>query len=1111
VNPPIYIFLNTPADLDAFWKRWTQPDFVLQKGADYSKLLTEAARGAGPRSGDSLRASIDGLAARGEVIGELAHLSLELAIAVLGKEPVWLPIRLDDLTVTNAREAGRDLPLRNTEGRWEIAVQGAGAHTVRIDLLAPVKPTSDGRRIEIPIPRVASTRIELDVPQEVADSVAGGRDLVAIEPIEAGQRTRLSANLSPRTSLELAWRLAAPPGKEPAPLLEARGEIALEIDAASVRTRATFEVSSSRGNAPRLVFTIGPEESLQAVELDDELLAVESRGGTVSIPLAEPLRPGAARRVLLVTQRKLAGVDGPRWVFGGFPLANAASQTGIVAVGQSANLWIDGEPGRALRQIDLRELPAELRGRPTTAQAFQFLDQPFQLALTAQPSPPHVRVDTQSTVMVERGVAKLDCWLGYQVTRAGVFELEVGLPRGLDLDSAGPEGVVESYHWIPERPGATLPDLAQTFRVLTLRLTARARDDGSFRIHLTGHQAIDPSGRVELALFQPRGALGAGGRIAVLTARNVSVDLPEASVAGGASADFSSAGLAPPADWPWPADRPVATSSPTPALWLRHDGNTAVLPLQATVQPRTVHHETTIQASVERRRIDVLQETVCHVHYGTLTRLDIGIPPAIDGLWDLDGDEVATTERLKIDPDGQHRYRLTLRQEVNDSVRLKFRYRLPLEPALAPNRPTTLSIPWLSVLEGSASGPKLEVSADPGIQLEPAARGWMRAANPTPAEPSGLGEAGGFTLIRTQGSAAPATLLATARALASLPALVASRLWLRSILGPEGRLRTIAWYRLEIHDRWLSIALPGGAQWVRAIVGGNPLSEMERLSGGEYRLHLPPGTPAGPVVVGLEFTMPAAGAEALRLAPPRLLDDALVQETYWEVAVPWHQLAVESPGRWIDENEWFWDEYALKRRPWKSAEALTSWVAGPSAHLRLAEELESSPRGGYHSYLYHCEGSPQPLRLPLVSRGWLVAICSGVVLALGFLILLWRPAGLLPSLAVAGFLLAVAAAERPNLAILVVQSSLAGLALVLLAGLVQRVIETRRRRRPLFTEPSSLTPSAVPGSSLKRAASAGSDDSTAIRIRPGSTQEHPSSQPPPNPGTLLAEGSKLER
>ncbi|HEV3122196.1 MAG TPA: hypothetical protein VGY53_09845 [Isosphaeraceae bacterium] len=279
VDPPIFIFLNTPADLEAFWRTWNQPDFVLQKGADYTKLQTEAARGSGARNGDSLRASIDGLAAHGEVVGDFAHLSLDLNIAVLGKEPVWLPIRLDDLTVTNAREAGRDLPLRNTDGRWEIGVQGAGVHAVRIDLLAPVKPTADGRRIELPIPRVASTRIELDVPKEVVDAVAGGRDLVAIDPIEAGQRTRLSANLSPRTSLELSWRIAAPQGKEPAPLLEARGEIALEIDAASVRTRATFDVSSSRGNAPKLVFTIGRDESLQAVELDDEPLAVESRAG----------------------------------------------------------------------------------------------------------------------------------------------------------------------------------------------------------------------------------------------------------------------------------------------------------------------------------------------------------------------------------------------------------------------------------------------------------------------------------------------------------------------------------------------------------------------------------------------------------------------------------------------------------------------------------------------------------------------------------------------------------------------------------------------------------------------------------------------------------------
>src|SRR5262249_28349705 len=247
------------------------------------------------------------------------------------------------------------------------------------------------------------------------------------------------------------------------------------------------------------------------------------------------------------------------------------------------------------------------------------------------------------------------------------------------------------------------------------------------------------------------------------------------------------AALRPPDDWPWPSGR---SPSIAPALWLRYDGSPAGLPLRASVQPRTVHHETTVTAQVERRWVDVLQETVCHVHYGTLTRLDVSVPRSVSGIWDLEGDAVATRQPLKLDPDGRQRYRLTLSREVAGTLRLRFRFRIPLEGALAPGRPTRLEIPWLRVLEGSTSPPQVKVAADIEIDLEPEGRGWVRAQGDEP--PAGTPDGGPpvrFTRIGSEAGDGPAVVIAEARALMPLPHLVASRLWLRTIEGPEGELR----------------------------------------------------------------------------------------------------------------------------------------------------------------------------------------------------------------------------------------------------------------------------------------------------------------------------------
>lgn len=1108
-GPPIFIFLKAPADLESFWKRWNNPDFVLQRGSEYEKLL-ELAKTAG-RPADATRSGIDSLAARGKVVGELAHLAVDFGISIAGSQTVWIPIRLDGLTVTEASEKDRALPLREFDGGWQIELSGEGTHHVRVELLVPVKPTTEGRWLEMAIPEVASTQIQLDVDPRVVEAVAGAKDLVAIQPSEDGPRTRLTAHLSPRRQLELRWRYEAEPRLRLSPLLTARGEIAVDLDLGTLRTRSSWVIGATRGSVQTLVLRLDGDDELLELELDDEPIAVEPlrEGATVRVmvPLAEPLRPGASRRLLLVTRRPLAPGTGASCLFRGFPLEGAVTQSGVVAVGQGADLWIEGDSRRGLRQIDLRELPSELRSRPSTVQAYQFLEQPFELGLNATPSPPHVRVDSQSTVTIGPGLARLETNLDYHVTRGRVYELKVGLPAGLDLESAGPEEVVASYQWTPETVGAAPPELSDVPRVLSLRLSAKAREAGTFRINLAGRQSIEPSRPFNLGLFQPRSAVSGGGRIAVSTARNVSVDLAPVET-GRDGAEFTSAGHEPPANWAWPqghsaADRP-------PVLWLQHGGAPSALPLRVVVQPRTVHHETTVSARLDRRRLDVVQDTVCHVHHGTLNRVDVSVPPSVEGLWNPDGDEVLTREPLKLDPDGQHRYRLTLRREMGETFRLRFRYRILLENALVPDHPTRILIPWLRVLEGTDAVPKIKVTADPGVGLRTEGTGWATSGSEelggTPTDDKDLDT---LTLIRSQpGSSTPA-VIATARSIETLPSQVASRLLVRAVMGAEGMLRTSAWFRFELHDPVLSFGLPRDAELARVRVGGEAVTEVERLGSGGYRLRLPARSSNGPLIVSLEYSTPSAAGAGPAWSIPRLLDGGLVQETFLEVAVPWNHVVVGVPEGWTDENRWYWDTYLLKRRPGKEASTLTAWVAGSSARAPLADEPTDGGRRGYQAYLFRRQGDPTSLRLWMLPRAGIVALCSGTTLALGVLLLIWRPAGGLVLAAAIGLALVLAGTIQPSLTCLAIDSAIAGILLTLLAVVMQHRLDRRRRVSSPFLEPGGLLAGPTTGSSLGRISTVGSDDSTAIRFRPGSTREHITPSYPGTADNAASEGPGL--
>ena len=248
-----------------------------------------------------------------------------------------------------------------------------------------------------------------------------------------------------------------------------------------------------------------------------------------------------------------------------------------------------GLPGRGVRQIDPRtELPADLRARPATELAYQFSEQPFDLTLRVEASPPLVRAVDRTTVTIDPGTARVDTWLDVETARGKLYDLAVGLPAGLEVESVGPAEVVGSTH----------TDAAGGQKMVTVRLGPKAQEAGRFSIRLVGRQAFDPAGKVvPVALFQPTGVTSAGGRVAVLTDPSLTAEPADEPDGSGA---FRPALLAPPSDWPWPAGRPPAAP---PMLWLRHDDGPPTLPVHVTAHPgpsRTRHRWTSGSTAARR-------------------------------------------------------------------------------------------------------------------------------------------------------------------------------------------------------------------------------------------------------------------------------------------------------------------------------------------------------------------------------------------------------------------------------------------------------------------------------------------------------------------------------
>jgi len=325
----------------------------------------------------------------------------------------------------------------------------------------------------------------------------------------------------------------------------------------------------------------------------------------------------------------------------------------------------------------------------------------------------------------------------------------------------------------------------------------------------------------------------------------------------------------------------------------------------------------------------------------------------------------------------------------------------------------------------------------------------------------------------------------------ALPPVVVPRSLLRTVLGVDNESRTHAWYWIESHPAGVSFSLPDRAQWIRARIDGRAADQVEHEpSGGFYRLGLPPESQSKPVLIELEYQLSGNWADQV-CAAPELPAEAVVLQTLWEVQIPWSQALIGVPQGWADENDWHWDFYVWKRRPWKPFSKLVGWVAGAPAQTASLDELLGEEQDSSHSYLFGRSGKPVAMNLWVANRAGIIAVCSGSVLLLGFLLMFSRARFRAIWIVAAGLCLLASALAHPSVLLLVTQSALSGVILTLLGCLIQRLIERARSSgSPALPIPSPGPGQTGSGASQIGPDGVGSDDSTAIRARASATMDY---------------------
>ena len=316
-------------------------------------------------------------------------------------------------------------------------------------------------------------------------------------------------------------------------------------------------------------------------------------------------------------------------------------------------------------------------------------------------------------------------------------------------------------------------------------------------------------------------------------------------------------------------------------------------------------------------------------------------------------------------------------------------------------------------------------------------------------------------------------------------ATIVDRAWVQSWLTSSERQDRAA-YQLTTNRKELEVLLPRGAEANQAVVSLNGKRVESRPIGGN-RLLVPLTSPRDSRRITLELryhfpeSRPPRGAMALEF--PRLGPNAWTRRMYWQLVLPVNEHLIVDPQEFVGEFAWSWLGYFWGRQPLLDQAQLETWV-GVSPRTPVPERV--------NVYLFSTLGNVNQAEFRTAGRSWIVLWASGAALVAG-LLLIYIPATRHPTtLLIVGLALLAAEFIAPEATLLLAQAASLGLALALLAGLLERSATRRLRRTPLRKEPVSAM------------AELGS---TRTRIRPpqpngpASTEAMPAVQPP-SPGNV---------
>ncbi len=990
---------------------------------------------------------LEEMVAEGKAAGKTAELSIRFSVRLQAKGTVRVPLGLGAAILKqtgaedNNKTPSRQLLEHDPREGYVVWIDGepGKSHKIALDVLVPLTTIGGETRLRLQAPRATKSQLRLTLPRaDLLGQVSQGAT-IQTNSTNDGKATEFVAR-GLAGDFELSWHDSAVRTTRTPTVLTAAGQILARIDEHSVNTEAILEVRGHGSPFDRFQVRLPPGAELltsspaghTVVEAtSDETPTSEARSESHVVEIRLQKKTLGPVKIRLATRQSHGQGNSGRLVeLCGFEVLGAARQWGHIALAVADDIHVSWDQQHRVRQID--ELPDALRHEDVVA-GFAYSSQPCSLKAWIVPRKTRLSVEPEYVVFVDGKDLRLEATLRYTVRGKKVFLLEVDL-ADWQLDDVGPATAVAG-------DGLDV-DKANKLRIPLLRRLA-----GKFEITIKAHRSLPPDTKeLRVRLPAPLEASSSSAALVIQPADNVEL-IPN---------DETSVGLT-------PQQVTAAKSAPKGyqqrPLFYRGEASKAVFVGERSIHARKVSVDVASRVNFQRRTCRVYQRFSYHIDYQPLRFLEIDVPRVVAGSSDLqfevDGNKVIAAAATagpsrKTDPDSMPMTIPLPSPGRIGSVELVIRYPFRWEEKELPPQASTLcGIPLAMPRDGKLVSNRLSATSTPPLKVAIHDESWTREN--VPESSLAQGSAQGSTLHLSTPKINQKVVLAVHREQRSRQkSTVVTKAWIRTDLTAEARQDWAAFEVLTAQSD-LDIFLPQGVghDQVEIILDGEAVRPKE-ASNNHLRLSLPAEN-RGRYLLQLRYhcrgDRPAKGRMDLDL--PRVGQDVWNRRLYWELILPQDEHVIFNPKGFICEYTWGWNGFFWGQQPLCKRDYPADWMGAAlegqaTVELPGAELPGTAPRHGTNRYVFSTLGQPMQCEFRTMGRSWIVLVASLGALVAG-LVLIYIPLCRHPlSLLAAGVGLVVVGLIFPASTLLVLQASALGLALALMAGLMQRSLARRR-------------------------------------------------------------------